>query len=99
MKISHPLYGWRPRHLDTAHFFYCPGCESDHLVYVTNKSGENRPTWTLDGDEDAPTLHPSVLINRPSHRCHLFVRNGQLVYLDDCDHHLAGMTIDMVDLD
>jgi hypothetical protein len=30
--------------------------------------------------------------------CHLYVTAGQIQYLGDCTHKLAGQTIDMVDL-
>lgn len=29
-------------------------------------------------------------------RCHSFIRNGQIQFLSDCSHALAGQTIDMV---
>lgn len=38
----------------------------------------------------------------PSHgwsgTCHLYVTNGQIQYLGDCSHHLAGTTIEMEDI-
>jgi hypothetical protein len=30
-------------------------------------------------------------------RCHSFVRQGKLQFLDDCEHELAGQTVDMVE--
>jgi hypothetical protein len=30
-----------------------------------------------------------------SYRCHSFVRNGKIQYLNDCTHELAGKTVDM----
>jgi hypothetical protein len=29
-------------------------------------------------------------------RCHSFVKNGMIQYLDDCDHELKGKTVPMV---
>lgn len=82
--------------------FWCPGCNSGHTV--TYGGGE---TWQWDGNTERPTLSPSVLANgtrgnsteewnRAHPRCHTFVRDGRIEYLNDCEHDLAGQTIDMV---
>lgn len=53
---------------------------------------------------DAPTVQPSLLTywsKGPEHReqrCHLFIVKGQLQFLADCTHKLAGQTVDMVEL-
>jgi len=39
--------------------FWCPGCEEIHAVAV-GKPG--RPNWTFDGNVDAPTFSPSILV-------------------------------------
>lgn len=67
-------------------FFWCPACECAHGI---------NNTWSFDGDLVEPTFSPSLLSNGVA-RCHLFVRRGKLEYLSDCDHALAGRTIDMV---
>lgn len=39
--------------------FWCPGCDSAHVVWV----GEGRgPRWSFNGDGDRPTFTPSVLV-------------------------------------
>ena len=48
--------------------------------------------WTFNGDMERPTFSPSMLE-------HFFVRAGKIEYLQDCDHPMAGMTVDMVDVD
>lgn len=57
--------------------------------------------WTFNGDLEKPTFSPSMLIYpNPMHgRDHFFVRDGKIEYLSDCEHNLAGKTIDMVDCD
>ncbi len=74
--------------------FYCPGCKGLHHI---NKG------WSLTGSDDAPTIRPSVLVNgNPKYlnpsipRCHLFVTDGEIQFLPDCNHALVGMTIPMV---
>jgi len=74
--------------------FFCPGCEMVHQC-------DNR--WGWNGSKEAPTFEGSVLVRwnygeeKTPHCCHSFVVNGQIQYLIDCTHHLAGQTIDIPD--
>ena len=71
--------------------FWCPGCNTSHALNAR---------WEILGDDDNLTINPSILsIGETSPRCHSFVRNGQIEFLDDCDHKLAGKTVPMVDWD
>lgn len=83
--------------------FFCPGCQCGHGILLAPGS------WRLSGTAERPTIEPSVLHPAVEHavpvdngwekarspRCHLFVRDGQLVFLGDCDHALAGKTVPM----
>lgn len=102
--------------------FWCPGCDEVHAV-TTGPHG-----WTWDGNVDAPTMSPSILVTgghyAPNfaagdncwctfnekraaaggeassfkcHRCHSFVRAGQIQFLSDCSHKLAGQTVQIPD--
>lgn len=57
--------------------------------------------WTWNGDGDAPTFSPSVLVSwdygeeRIQHRCHSFVEGGRIRFLGDCTHALKGQTVDL----
>jgi len=81
--------------------WWCPGCESMHVVPVTGPQA-----WGFNGSLTAPTLTPSVLVNGrrgPSSpeweaanpRCHVYVTDGRIHFLDDCEHHLHGQTVPM----
>lgn len=71
------------------YFFYCPGCKNYHMF-------DGR--WQWNGDMDKPTFSPSLLCGHTvGRRCHSFVRDGKIEFLDDCHHELAGQTIDMVE--
>lgn len=76
--------------------FYCPGCDSPHTIRHGKKHD-----WTFDGDYDQPTISPSVL-TRGGHKreriCHLFLKKGQLQFLGDCTHKLAGKTVPLPEL-
>lgn len=65
--------------------FYCPGCKCGHQV-------DDR--WIISGPDHAPTIRPSVLINKnTSFTCHSFITNGEIQFLSDCYHELAGKTV------
>lgn len=80
--------------------FWCPGCKTHHYF------GQR---WTWDNNREAPTVSPSILVTyngpdagingAPPARCHLFVRAGQLEFLSDCTHALAGQTVPMEPLE
>jgi hypothetical protein len=70
--------------------FWCPGCETCHWI-------DGR--WTFNGNMEKPTIRASILVGVDTPpRCHIFVTDGQIKYLNDCTHKLAGQTIDMVPL-
>lgn len=72
-----------------------------HMLPVTDP-GDGRPQWTFNGDVERPTLSPSILSKVDFRRvrgevsplvCHSFMRAGQLEFLGDCTHALAGQTV------
>lgn len=85
--------------------FFCLGCDCYHTVSV--KGERPGPSWGWNGSEKLPTITPSVLVRTgreldpefvredgdPPERCHSYVTDGRIQYLDDCTHHLAGQTI------
>lgn len=80
--------------------YFCPGC--GHMQYIPTE-GEH-PVWTWDGNVEAPTLNPSILTWRDvpekgiHFRCHSFVRGGNIEFLGDCTHALAGKTVPLPEL-
>lgn len=87
--------------------FWCPGCDEAHGLTVARPSGQPGPLWGWDGNVDRPTFSPSVLVRTgravdpnfkpepgdPPEVCHSFVRDGQIQFLGDCTHALAGQTV------
>lgn len=73
--------------------FHCPGCKNAHPVDV--------PRWTWNGSMDRPTFSPSLMCNGhdPASRCHSFIKDGQIQFLADCHHALAGQTVEIPDWD
>lgn len=81
--------------------FWCPGCEEPHSVKT-----EGAGAWTFNGDTVKPTVSPSVLVRwfehptdtqRETKRCHSYVKDGFVQFLDDCHHTLKGCTIPIPD--
>lgn len=82
---------------------FCPGCQCGHLF--REKMDNGSPGWSFNGDEQRPTFNPSMLVHanplkgdeipgyKPQGRCHSFIRDGQIQFLADCDHSLAGQTV------
>ena len=72
----------------TNYIFFCPGCKCSHVVDAR---------WTFNGDLDKPTFSPSLLCNpdHPASRCHTFIRDGNIEFLSDCFHELAGTTVEI----
>ena len=69
-------------------WFWCPGCDELH-AYTT-------PRWTRTGTDAKPTFAPSLLCtwgaDNPA-RCHLFLREGVLEFLNDSTHALGGSKV------
>ena len=73
--------------------FWCPGCDEPHMPPI-----EGSNPWTWNGSRDLPTLSPSILVtDHAGSRCHSFLRDGRLEFLNDCTHKLAGQTVDLPD--
>lgn len=77
--------------------FHCPGCGYGH-VFEVECAYEG---WTWNGSLDAPTFRPSLLVAKdmPEARCHSFVTDGKIQFLDDCFHKLKGQTVEIPDWD
>ena len=84
--------------------YWCPGCDEPHAVNVKEyMSGV--PVWKFNGNVDRPTFSPSVLVHRipktdtyKGHpQCHVFITDGRIQFLSDCEHALAGQTVDLPD--
>lgn len=85
---------------------WCPGCDQQHPWWVQDPDkapSDPGHLWTWDGNAERPTIGPSLLVHPhagdpPQPLCHSFMVAGQWQFLADCDHQLAGQTVDMVPL-
>jgi hypothetical protein len=72
------------------YLFQCPGCECLHFI---------DKTWNFNNDFEKPTVSPSIRVKGGSKGnnfiCHFFVKDGQIQFLQDSSHHLAGQTVEI----
>jgi len=73
--------------------FFCPACKMGHWFQT---KGEG-PHWTWNEDREKPTISPSVLAWADEFRCHSFVKDGKIKFLNDCSHDKKGQTMDLPD--
>ncbi len=88
--------------------FYCPGCCCGHGVWVETANPRSGARWTFNGSLEKPTFAPSIIVTREFplghgvppkvERCHSFVTDGQIQFLSDCTHDLAGKTVPLPEL-
>lgn len=81
----------------------CPGCGEVHVLYT---SYAGKPQWQFNGNEERPTFTPSLLVYgilpnpttayAGSPHCHSFIIDGQMQFLSDSKHKLAGQTVDLM---
>lgn len=76
------------------YIFWCPGCDEPHAFRTLCKDG--RPNWTFNGNIDKPSFTPSLLYPSKPRRCHLYLTDGILIFLSDCEHSLAGQRVPMI---
>lgn len=89
------------------YFFDCPGCQGGHAVHIKpHKNPVSGASWDYNGNINKPSFTPSILSkvsfsqgsNKPEGICHIYVTNGQIQFLSDCTHSLAGKTVDMEEI-
>jgi hypothetical protein len=104
------LFGPFLNQLEGGYMARCPGCDEVHFIPTNPFRYAGRPCWDFNGNPDAPTFSPSLLIRTgravdpnfvreegdPPDVCHSFIRDGQWQFCSDSTHHLAGQTVPML---
>lgn len=76
--------------------WHCPGCNAIHQC-------DSR--WTFNGDVLKPTFRASCLVDECHRRdgtrtrCHSYVTDGRVEFLNDSTNGAAGKTMDLPDWD
>jgi len=80
-------------------WFICPACSTrDDAPEDTGMTRITVPPWDWNGNLAAPTVEGSVLTVQGKYICHSFIRQGQIEFLSDSTHTLAGTTVDLPEL-
>jgi hypothetical protein len=69
------------------------------LPVIQKGTREGTGCWTWNGSVEAPTLKPSILTTDHQHRCHSWVNDGNVQFLEDSNHDLAGKTVELLPVD
>ncbi len=80
-----------------SHSILCPACKVNH---------DFDKRWTFNNNFLTPTFSPSML-HKPRLAngeftgtiCHSFVTDGNIWFLNDCTHDLAGQTVELPELE
>lgn len=82
---------------------YTPGPIYCRMIPIDNGGIQVGPKWTWNRDVFKPTLRPSILSNTvidgKDIRCHSFITDGNIEFLSDCTHELAGKTLPLEDIE
>ena len=93
--------------------FMCPGCKCSHFINDNLTEIPNLPSnqiWTFNGNFEKPTIRASILQFGYAHnektdkydiiidRCHSFITDGNIQFLSDCQHSLAGQTVELPEI-
>lgn len=85
-------FRWYEGRASTAVLWWCPGCDEVHQITVGGEKG-----WSFSGTREAPTFSPSIL-TRGVKVCHSYMEAGKMRFLSDCNHALAGQTVEVGEL-
>jgi hypothetical protein len=111
--LSNKLHKWvNPQNGDEGLSYYCQGCENNHTIKTTGAgawgwNGDvDMPVFTpsvLVTYPAVPDAEEEFKERRAERRCHTFVgcngaKPGEVIFLSDCTHALAGQVHPMPDL-
>ena len=73
--------------------YMCLGCRHTHAFALKSEGGHHEFNMDLEN----PTVTPSLLQNfsGDSKLCHSYITNGNINYLSDCQHDLAGKEVEL----
>lgn len=112
-KILQAIEDGTKRDVGSYAWIFCPGCKGYHSLRIrmpaapTQREIDNQRNnieglWQFVNDDvNKPTFRASLLVGNstPGYRCHSYITNGRMEYLNDCDHELRGTTVDLPDID
>jgi len=109
IKLTDCLWVRRSEHWEN-YYLWCEGCKELHdfrtkAPHHPDSTIGQSPLWQFNGNTDRPTFTPSLLYLRYladyrgcKPRCHIIVTDGRIQFCSDCEHELAGKTVEMVSI-
>lgn len=99
-----------PLMFDDRGYKHCEASQATHIrlclpgpmpnrILPIRKHDSVRPSWEWNGSTESPTVRPSVLTTDGTHTCHSWITDGQVAFLGDCTHELAGHTVCLLDVE
>lgn len=89
LHLADPGIGW--------YMFHCPGCNTTHSFWT---SSPDHPNWNFNNNLENPTISPSHRVSMSEGTiCHSFIKDGNIQFLNDSKHHLAGKTVELPPFD
>jgi hypothetical protein len=80
-KYHHDQYLW-----------FCPGCNEEHAFAIKEEGGNHQFNMDLEN----PTVSPSLVADFVEGRkCHTYIKEGIIEFLDDCWHELKGSKVEL----
>ena len=79
-------------------YFFCPGCGQKHGVQVQQPGDRHHEGFRWNGCRHGPSVSP-VMTFRGRHLCKGYLVNGQIQYLADSTHALAGQYVPLPHLE
>lgn len=83
--------------------FFCPACQSEHRAQVVVKQGGSGPVWDWNGSDEEPSLAQTFsltvdnLTGSAPYVCKSVITEGQIKFLPDSTHEMAGQTSPLPD--
>lgn len=65
------------------------------VILKGSRSSVAGAVWSWNGDTEKPTLKPSIATTDGTIKCHIWINDGKVIFLNDCTHDLAGQTLEM----
>lgn len=77
----------------------CPTIRPSILVRGFQNPPGDPEDWPKNPDGSYQLGPDGKILGGKNMRCHSFITDGQIQFLSDCAHELAGKTVPMVDID
>jgi hypothetical protein len=77
-----------------------PGPIPDRILpIITHGKREGTNYWSWNGDTENPTIRPSILSEDGTNKCHCWITDGKVIFLNDSNHEFAGKTMDLLEVE